>query len=165
MPAATGHVAILLIAGICYVRGDTVALINFFGIPQAQAEPAANKWIAVQAGEKLGVTSYDDIAAGITLSSLADEIAMGSKLSRTAPATIGSEPVQGVKTPAAAAAGGGTVALYVTDAAPLRPVVFELTGGSNQFRMSFGGWGEALNLTAPAHPVPASSVTPDMTTA
>jgi len=158
----TGHATILLIDGVDYVQADAQALHGFFQAPLAQAERAAGRWISVRPGEKLGTSTYDDVTAGITLSSVATELEVGSPLSETAPATVAGQPVIGVQAPLPASDGlpGAKLVLYVTDDSALRPVRYELVGaGSTQNTISFSRWGERLSLTAPAHAVPASSFT------
>ena len=55
--------------------------------------------------------------------------------------------------------------LYVTDTAPVRPVLSEVTNaGSSDVQVYFSDWGETVHLTAPAHSVPASDVTSSSTT-
>jgi len=158
----TGHATILLIGGVDYVRADAQALQGFFELPLTQAEQAASQWISLRPGEKLGTSTYDDVTAGITLSSVATELQVGSPMSKTAPATLAGQPVIGVQAPLPANQGlrGAKTVLYVTDDAALRPVRYELVGGgSTQDTISFSRWGERLRLTTPANAVPASSLT------
>jgi hypothetical protein len=158
----TGHATILLIRGVDYVRADTQTLQEFFEVPLTQAEQAAGRWISLRPGQKLGTSTYDDVTAGITLSSVATELQVGNPLSKTAPATVAGRPVIGVQAPVPASDGlrGAKVVLYVTDDAALRPVRYELVGGgSTRDTISFSRWGEKLSLTAPPGAVPASSLT------
>jgi hypothetical protein len=158
----TGHATILLIDRVDYVLADATALQGFFQVPLAQAEQAAGQWISLHPGEKLGTNSYDDVTGGITLSSVATELQVGSPLSKTPPATVAGQPVIGVQAPVPASDGlrGAKTVLYVTNDRALRPVRYELVGGgSTQNTISFSRWGEKLSLTAPANAVPASSLT------
>ena len=129
----TGHATILLIDGVDYVRADAQALQGFFEVTAAAAEQAAGQWISLRPGEKLGTSTYDDVTAGITLSSVATELQVGSPLSKTAPATVAGQPVIGVQAPLPASDGlrGAKMVLYVTDDAALRPVRYELVGGGS----------------------------------
>jgi hypothetical protein len=157
----TGHATILLIRGVDYVLADAEGLQGFFQVPLAQAEQAAGRWISLRPGEKIGTNTYDDVTAGITLSSVATELQVGSPLSKTAPATVAGQPVIGVQAPLTASDGlhGPRTVLYVTDTPALRPVRYELVGdGSTKNEISFSRWGERLKLTAPANAVPASSL-------
>jgi len=165
----TGTVTVLLIAGVGYVQANAVGLQAFFSVPQQQADEFSGQWIAVRPGDKLGASTYDDITTGITLSSVATELAPSGAVSLGAPSTVKSQRVLAVQGPVAASADLPAAArsvLYVTDTAPVRPVLSEVTNaGSYENRVSFTDWGETLHLTAPAHTVPASDVTSSSTTA
>jgi hypothetical protein len=158
----TGHATILLIDGVDYVQADAQALQGFFQAPLAQAEQAAGRWVSLRPGEKLGTSTYDDVTAGITLSSVATELQVGSPLSTTAPATVAGQPVIGVQAPLPASDNlpRAKTVLYVTDNAAQRPVRYELVGGgSTTDEISFSRWGERLDLAAPPDAIPASSLT------
>lgn len=165
----TGHVTILFIAGVGYVKGDARGLAALFTLPESQADQFADQWIALQRGDKLGASTYDDVTAGITLSSVATELAPGTTVTLTTPTTIGAQQVVGVQAPLPAGDQAPATArsvIYVTDNSLLRPVLSEVTNdGSYKYQMSFGHWGETVHLTVPANPVPASSITPASTTA
>jgi hypothetical protein len=157
----TGHATILLINGVDYVQADAEALQVFFQASLQQAARAAGRWISLRPGEKLGASTYDDVTAGITLSSVAQELQLGRPLTKAAPATVAGQPVIGVQAPLPASDDlpGAKLVLYVTDNAALRPVRYELVGGgstTNEF--SFSQWGEKLTLTAPPSAVPASAL-------
>lgn len=158
----TGHATILLIDGTDYVQADAQTLQGFFQVPVAPAERAAGQWISLRPGETLGTSAYDDVTAGITLSSVATELQLTGKLSKTPATTVAGLPVIGVQAPLPAGAGlpKAKLVLYVTDNSALRPVRYELVGGgSTQNTISFSRWGERLSLAAPAHAIPASSLT------
>jgi hypothetical protein len=160
----TGHATILFIAGVGYVRADARGLADLFELPRDQAGEFADQWIALRPGNKLGQSTYDDVTAGITLSSVATELAPGGTLSLTAPTTIAGQRVVAVQAPFPASAklpASARSVLYMTDNSLLRPVLSEVTNaGSYKYQMSFSQWGEKLHLSAPANPVPASDVTP-----
>jgi hypothetical protein len=158
----TGHATILLIDGVDYVRADAQALEGFFQVPPSQAVQAAGRWVSLRPGQKLGTNTYDDVTAGITVSSVASELQLGAPLTKAPPTTIAGLPVIGVQSPLPASAKlpGAKMVLYVTDDSALRPVRYELVGGgSTQNVFSFSRWGEKLSLTAPANAIPASSLT------
>ena len=164
----TGQVTILFIAGVGYVQANAAGLAGVFQVPQQQADEFAGQWIALRPGEKLGQSTYDDVTAGITLSSLATELAPGGAVSLGTPSTVKSQRVLTLREPVAASAGMPATAravLYVTDTAPVRPVLSEVTNaGSSDVQVYFSGWGETVHLTTPAHSVPASDVTSSSTT-
>ena len=94
-----GHATILFIAGVDYVQADAQALATLFELPQPQADQAAGQWISLRPGEKLGTSTYDDVTAGITLSSVATELEPNGIPSLAAPATVAGQPVIGVQAP------------------------------------------------------------------
>jgi hypothetical protein len=157
----TGHATILLIGGVDYVRADAETLQAFFQASLQQAEQAAGRWISLRPGETLGASTYDDVTAGITLSSVAQELQFSGTPTKAAPATIAGQPVIGVQAPLPASDSlpGARLVLYVTDNAALRPVRYELVGGgSTTNELSFSQWGEKLTLTPPANAIPASAI-------
>ena len=159
-----GHVTILFIAGVGYVQADAKGLEGVFVVPEAQADQFAGQWIALRPGDKLGSSTYDDVTAGITLSSVASELAESGTLTLSPPATVAGQRVLGVRAPLPASDQLPATArnvLYVTDNALLRPVESEVTGaGSYKYDMTFTRWGETVHLSAPANAIPASDVTP-----
>jgi hypothetical protein len=164
----TGHATILFIPGTAYLKADAPALEGFLGCDQAQAEAAANRWVYLRPGDKFCGTDYGTVTDGITLSSVAGELAMkNGTATATAPATMAGQRVVGVQ---GQASGGQLPApakevLYLTDDARLRPVLSEQTAAGIKSEVSFSQWGEQLTLTAPKGAVPASSVTPASSTA
>lgn len=164
----TGHATILVIDGVGYVQADAQTLEGFFQATQAQADQAAGQWVSVRPGEKLGTSTYDDVTAGITLSSIAQQMEVSGVLSKTAPTTVDGQAVIGVLAPLPASDGlpGAKLLLYVTDNAALRPVREELVGGgSTTNTVTFSRWGKRVRLTAPANAIPASSITDNSVTA
>ena len=159
-----GHATILFIAGVGYVQADAEGLATLFELPQPLADQFAGQWIALRHGDKLGASTYDDVTAGITLSSVATELEPSGTPTLAAPATVAGQRVVGVQTRMPAASKLPAAArnvLYMTDNSLLRPVLSEVTNaGSYKYQVSFSHWGETLHLTAPANAVPASSVTP-----
>jgi hypothetical protein len=158
--ASAGHVTIVLIGQRAYVQGDALGLSGLFGLDPGVARETAGRWIGVQPGWKLGQNSYEDIADGITLGSVADEMSMSGTPTRTGASTVGQQLVVGIQGQGQASSGGGRAVLYLADNASLRPVEYKQQGGTADTQLSFSHWGEKVQLTAPANPVPATSITP-----
>jgi len=162
------HATILFIAGVGYVNADAKGLNGFFGVPQLQAKQFADRWIALRHGDKLGQTTYDDLTAGITLSSVASELEPASTPKLAPSNTINGQRVVAVQAPAQVSGltSKATETLDVTDNSLMRPVLAKVVaGGGYSSQMSFTHWGETLHLSAPSSAVPASSVTPASVTA
>jgi hypothetical protein len=165
----TANMTVLLIAGVGYVQANAAGLEVFYSVPQQQADEFAGQWIKLRPGDKLGTSTYDVITAGITLSSVASELAPTGTVKLGAPSTVNGQRVLAVQEPVSSGTHLSAAArelLYVTDSVPVRPVLSQVTNaGSYEDRVSFTNWGETLHLTAPAHTVPASDVTASSTIA
>jgi hypothetical protein len=160
----TGHATIRFIAGVGYVQANASGLAALFGLPQQLAGQFADQWIALRPGDKLGLSTYDDVTAGITLSSVATELGPNGTPTLATPGIVAGQRVVGVQVPLPAGRKLPATArdvLYMTDNSLLRPVLSEVkNAGSYKYQVSFSHWGETLHLSAPANAVPASSVTP-----
>jgi hypothetical protein len=121
----TEHATILLIGGIGYVKGNQSALASFIGLPSAQAQQDAGRWIEVRDGDHLGATSYSDLVDGITLSSVAGELGMKAPYTATGTSSVAGQRVIAVRAHAPAGEGlpaAARVVFYVTDDNQARPV-------------------------------------------
>ena len=156
------HTTVLLIGGVDYVQGDAAALQGFYGLPPAQAQQAAGEWISIKPGQKLGQSAYADVTAGITLASVASETQFGGPYTAVKQTSVDGQQVDGVSAPVPADAKlpkGARSVLYVAAGAPYRPVVSEVQGAPGVTNTTaFSDWGEKLQLSVPAHPVPAPDI-------
>lgn len=164
-----GHVEIVYVGGVGYVRGNAQGLTGLMEVPPAQARSLDGRWIAVRPGEKLGGSDYSDITAGITLSSVASEMIPVGSLTVTGPTTVGGQRATGVRGSAPAAQqlpSSARVTVDVAAAAGSRPLRCVITApGGFQSVATFSGWGEPLHLTAPPGAVtPAAPPAPPVLT-
>jgi hypothetical protein len=130
-------------------------------VPISQAQSLAGRWIAVHPGQELGASSYADIIAGITLSSVASEIAPAAPLTLTATATVAGQRAIGVqgRVPASEqlpASARLTLDVAAAGSRPLRETV--VASGGFKSTTTFSDWGESVPLSPPQHAVaPAAS--------
>jgi hypothetical protein len=156
-----GSVTVLYVGGVGYVEGDAQGLVGFMQVPLSQAQSLAGEWIAVHPGEELGTNTYADIVAGITLSSVASEIALAAPLTLTPPATVAGQRAIGVRggVPASdqlPASTRATLDVAAAGSRPLRETVVASDGYTST--TTFSDWGESVPLSPPQHPVaPAAS--------
>ena len=156
-----GAVTVLYVGGVGYVEGNAQGLVGFMQVPLSQAQSLAGEWIAVHPGEELGTNTYADIVAGITLSSVASEIALAAPLTLTAPATVAGQRAIGVRggVPASdqlPASTRATLDVAAAGSRPLRETVVASDGYTST--TTFSDWGESVPLSPPQHPVaPAAS--------
>ena len=156
-----GDVTVLYVGGVGYVEGNAQGLAGFMEVPLSQAQSLAGQWIAVHPGQELGASSYADIVAGITLSSVASEIALDAPLTLTAPATVAGQRAIGVQGRAPAseqlpASARVTLDVAAAGSRPLRETV--VASGGFTSTTTFSDWGESVSLSPPQHPIaPAAS--------
>jgi hypothetical protein len=161
-----GDVSIRYVGGVAYVEGDEQGLVGFMDLPMSQAQSLAGQWIAVHPGEELGENSYADIVDGITLSSVASEIALASPLTLTGSATVAGQRVVGViggvpaseQLPASARA---TLDVTAAGSRPLRETVVASDGYKST--ITFSDWGESLSLAPPQKTVAPVASAPSLT--
>jgi hypothetical protein len=151
-----GKVTVLYVGGVGYVEGNAQGLAGFMAVPLSQAQSLAGQWIAVHPGQELVQSSYADIVAGITLSSVASEIALNAPLTLTAPASVAGERAIGVQGRAPASEQLPASARVTLDVAaagyrPLREMV-DASGGLTS-TTTFSDWGESVQLSPPQHPI------------
>jgi hypothetical protein len=158
----TERSTVLLVNGVGYIKGNDLALVNFFGFTQGLAGTLAGRWISFSPGDTAGGTSYSEVTSGITLASLADEIGLTGTLTLTGPTQQAGRSVLAVHgTPAAAGEAtpaGTTATLYVPASGTPLPVSFQVNGGAGRETAAFSGWGESLHLSAPSGALAASSI-------
>ena len=150
-----GDVTVLYVGGVGYVEGNAQGLAGFMAVPLSQAESLAGQWIAVHPGQELGESSYADIVAGITLSSIASEIALDAPLTLTTPATVAGQQAIGVQGLAPAsdqlpASARATLDVAAAGSRPLRETI--VASGGFTSTTTFSDWGESVPLSAPQHP-------------
>ncbi len=157
-----GRVTVLYVGGVGYVEGNAQGLaLSFMAVPLSQAQSLAGEWIAVHPGQDLGASSYADIVDGITLSSVAAEIALDAPLTLTAPATVAGQRAIGVQGRAPAseqlpASARDTLDVAAAGSRPLRETI--VASGGYKTTTTFSDWGESVPLSAPQHSTaPAAS--------
>lgn len=131
----TGHVTVVVVNGVVYVRGDAFALQNDERFTASEAQSDAGAWVLIPQGSRL----YRDTATDVTLpSAVADLRLVGHVAAANASAVTGT--LVGVGVPATLS--------YVPGRPPL-PVkeVIHVPGGSASVVMS--RWNEAVDVTAP----------------
>jgi hypothetical protein len=159
-----GHLSESLVGGLAYVRGDEPGLVNDLGMPSALATQYANQWISVTPSDP----NFDAIATALTTSSALAQAPIKKSLSLR-----GTEQKMGRRVLVIGGTNSGTVAgsskrltgpvrLYVNDTGTFLPVFYSSSAkrGTKVYSetASFGGWGEAVSVTAPTGAVPIASI-------
>jgi hypothetical protein len=150
-----GKATILEVNGVGYLKANAKALAGFLGIPQALARRYAGRWISFRSSDP----RYQRVVSGVTIGSVADELALTSPVTQTGKTEIDGQVVNGLNggTPVAWNAPAGiTARLYVAARGKPLPVRFEGGVAPSVERVTFSQWGEPLRVTAPASALPSS---------
>jgi hypothetical protein len=135
----------ILVGGVDYFSTNTPAVLTISGISEAEAEKLAGEWISMRPGDSYGsYLSYAEGIHGMTLASQADALRLTGPLKRA-----GSMAVQGVAVYGVSGGASGT---------PLPVSVSANSGNGIVTTCNFSNWGEPMDLTAPPHPVPLTSI-------
>lgn len=157
-----GHVTAMYTGGKIYFKGDTVGLEVYLGMPSSIAPHYAGQWISFTSSDK----GFSSIAKSLTMTDAVGQISVDPPLTLGGRATVNgtaAQAVQGTTTTLSSKGHHGSATLWIaTHGAPL-PVRYQGTGTQATKKevgqVDFSRWGLAVQPVAPAHAVPASSIT------
>jgi len=137
-----------------YLSGDSSGLTKIFGMTSAQAKEVGKDWVSVKAG----TSQYKDLAASITVSSVASILpaAKGTKLSTPAPPA---KKLYTLKwdTAATRSEPASATTLTLSAVGATLPVLETTTAlGTEKETLAFSNWGEQVVVSTP----PAGSTIP-----
>jgi hypothetical protein len=162
----------LLLGGVDYMLTNSAALLASNGIPEAESEKLAGKWISLRPGDSYGREenfNYTYSIRTLTLGSQASYLRVTGPLKRTGAAVVDGRNVYGASGTATyyyiAVVNGQpqspTETVYIAaSGAPLPVRVSSHTSDGSGKTCDFSRWNEDLGLTAPAHAVPLTSLPP-----
>ncbi len=152
-----GTATVLEVKGVGYFKANVPGLVGFLGLSGTDARKFAGQWISFQPGD----VGYQRVVSGVTLGSVADELALGGQVRSLGARRVAGQAViglQGGTPPVWNARMGGTATLYVAAGAMPLPVTFRATTDGGGASAAFSRWGEPVHVTPPAHTIPSSSV-------
>ncbi|HUA95732.1 MAG TPA: hypothetical protein VMB82_09420 [Acidimicrobiales bacterium] len=158
----TGHVTGRLVDGAVYLRGDTLGLEDYLGMPSTLAPKYVGQWISFPSSTK----SYSTIAKSMSLTSAIDQISVEAPLSggqRTTRGGRSAVSIKGTTTSLSSTGNKGTAILYVSATGSPLPLAYHGTGTqekkSETGTVIYSKWGETVKPKVPAKSVPSSSIT------
>jgi hypothetical protein len=151
----SGPATVLVVRRSAYIRGNDFTMRSFFGFTPAQAARYAGKWISVPATSG----AYSGLAADATFASFLSDL-LPSRHLAVVRATVAGKTSVGLR--GTVLQGGEKLVETVYAPAHGAPLPFESKAvapghpGTSVTRMS--RWNEPVQLAAPAHAVPISTV-------
>jgi hypothetical protein len=159
-----GHVTVSLVEGSAYFRGDEAGLQHFMQLSPALAAQYTNQWISLSKNDP----GYAAIAAGLTTASALGQVEIGKPLSLRGVTKKMGQQVLTIGGTERGTPSGATkpvtipVRLYVKASGTPLPVLYSATWIVDNHpqvqTVSFSRWKEPVHVTAPANPVPMSSL-------
>lgn len=152
-----GTATVLEVKGVGYFKANVPGMVGFLGLSATDAKKFAGQWISFQPGD----VGYQRVVSGVTLGSVADELALGGRVrSLGARHVVGQAVIglQGGTPPVWSARMGGTATLYVAAGDMPLPVTFRATTDGGGASAAFSRWGEPIHVMPPGQTIPSSSV-------
>lgn len=128
-----------------YLRAPGQILQADFGLSSSVAATDAGKWLSFPAG----TSGYQALANGVTVGTLAQEVALSSVSRKT------HSPINGVNVTALIGKSlGGSLELYVPLSGQPLPIAGIVTIQGASVNLFFSNWGEKVDLTPPSGSIP-----------
>lgn len=140
----TGHVTVVVVKSVAYVRGDVFALTNYMGLTSAQASRYAGHWFFL----KPPSGAYSVVAEAVRLGSFVDELEMPAPYTAAPKRTIGGRSVGGVRSKVTHSGKTAVLTLYVASGTNL-PVAQAIDGSNGTITTTLGKWNERVTVAAP----------------
>jgi hypothetical protein len=149
---------VLVVGGVAYLSGNQAALVHYFGFPAAVAREVGSRWVSIPSPS----SGYSTVAAGATLASTIESLAIPGHVSETKPTTFGGQPVVGIhgNVPIQGSPHSTVAAtLYVSRASRPLPVgeIYKYSNGGTA-TVTLSNWGESVKLSAPTNTIPESKL-------
>jgi hypothetical protein len=140
----TGHVTVVVVKAVAYVRGDAFTLINYMGLSSAQASRYDGRWFSL----KPPSGAYGVVAEAVRMGSFLSELQMPGPYTAAPAATFAGHRVTGVRTKVTRSGKSAVLTLYVAAGTQL-PVAQVIGGGNGTITTTLGRWNERVTIAAP----------------
>jgi hypothetical protein len=145
----TGSIAIIVIGGITYVKGNVGGLETLVGLSASQAGQTANQWFEFSSTN----AAFAQVVAGVRSSDIAQELALKGPLSLGRPRTISGTAVDAIKGTQKFGHATDHVVLYVRAHGSHVPVEEDSVNAKGQAttaeHIAYSKWGEIVRPRAP----------------
>lgn len=141
----TGHVTVVVVQAVAYVRGDAFTLRNYMGLTSAQSSRYAGRWFYLVPPSG----AYGVVAEAVRMGSFVSELQMPGPYTAAPATTIAGQHVSGVRTKVTRSGKTATLTLYVAGGTHL-PVAQVISGGNGKITTTLGRWNERVTVAAPS---------------
>lgn len=153
----SGKLSVVLIGGLAYLRGNQFGLQSGASFTATAGTDESDRWIVVSshASSKLGHELFEEVAGGITVSSLWSQLVATGLVSFVPATKVDGQSVVGVRATTSATPGAPIMqeTLYLRSTGRPLPVE-EIGTGTASFTAVFGPWGKPPVTHAPASALP-----------
>jgi hypothetical protein len=139
-------VSLVYVKNAVYVRGNGDLVAGLLGLPQSSAPAVEAKWVLLRPTD----APYEDAVDGVPLSSMLDDMAPSTPLTKAGPIDVRGEPTMRIS-------GEDRRALFVSVRTGL-PVSFSESDPDSSVDGTFSHWGEPVALRAPKGAIAFASV-------
>jgi hypothetical protein len=140
-----GHLTVVVVANVAYVRGDTFTLTNYMRIPLSSSSGWAGKWLSLARS----APDFAAVAAAVRLVSTIAELTIPPPFRYVGTSTRQGRHVVGIASHFQQAGHAITETLYV-DVARSLPVQLVGKSGTTTITGTFSRWNEHVSVAAPA---------------
>jgi hypothetical protein len=156
------NVTAMVVGSTGYVKGNSTALRNIFGLTSAKASKYANKWLSFPTSNQ----AFATLVSGLKNSDVANELQMQGPYTYGTAQTVGGHHALAVQGSVTDGSGAKVpVILYVPALGTPQPIEQVTNPGAKSSSsihgtVMFSKWGEKTNETAPAHAVSLLKLAP-----
>jgi hypothetical protein len=151
-----GQISIILVGTTVYLRGNVFGLEQYLGFSNSAAQNEAARWFSISEPDASLVTIYENVAAGLTVSTTVTELGMTGPITETAAKNVAGQHALGIRgtTLPNSAIPSTPQILYVKSTGEHLPVEAVQTYKRETSSEVLGAWGQAPSVRAPSGAAP-----------
>lgn len=147
---------VLVVRHHAYIRGNALAILNYFRLGKSDSQKFAGKWISIAQKD----SEYAPVSAAVTLASDFSQFSTTGRLTEGAVTTIAGQRVIPITLLVGGASGAPKVpaTFYVTASGKTLPVEFRASSNAVSEIETWTRWGQRVSIVPPADSIPVSSI-------
>jgi hypothetical protein len=151
-----GQISIILVGTTVYLRANVFGLEQYLGFSSSAAQNEAARWFSISEPDASLVTIYENVAAGLTVSTTVTELGMTGPITETAAKDVAGQHALGIRgtTLPNSAIPSTPQVLYVKSTGEHLPLEAVQNYKGQTSSEVLGAWGQAPSVRAPSGAVP-----------